>query len=675
MPHSFLKDPLIWVGFAVKLLLIAFVLPPAVAKWYGPFMTETAFAYSLNPWGNWLASGGDYLAFPYGYVMWLILLPATWAFKIFGSDSHLGYSITLLVVDFLALVYIVKLVGGKSRLAGRLYWLSPIIIGATYVLGLNDVVPMALLVVATYYLGRKRFALAGIILTLAISAKFSMLVALPFFLIYLLHGKSRAVDYWRFLVTISIGLVVLIAPLLLISSSREMIWGNPEVQKIYSISLAASASFQIYLLPVAFVAFLYLCWRVRRPDFVLFQTMLGIGFFVVLLLTPASPGWFVWVVPMLVLYQARTDYFSFMLVFLFSGLFFVGSVIFGPYALVGDDFVSNTDRLYSLTLSVLVAVGIVIVIRTWRTFVVASDHFRITQRPLVVGVAGDSASGKDTFCHSLIDLFGSSSVASLSGDDYHLWDRQRPIWQALTHLNPMANDLAGFSADVMALCDGNAVHPRHYDHATGLRSYLKRLAPANVTLVSGLHALYNPLLRDCYTLSVYLDMDEGLRRFLKIERDTSDRGQREADIIQALDRREVDAVSYIRPQMEEADIVLSLRPVRPSSLGSLRNEQSIRLKVVALSRNGMADLALIRVLIGVCGLHVDHSITGISGESQMSIEGDVDAEDIRLAAESLCPRMIEFLDDFPIWHDGMQGVMQLLALVHINEALNRRLVT
>ena len=35
------------------------------------------------------------------------------------------------------------------------------------------------------------------------------------------------------------------------------------------------------------------------------------------------------------------------------------------------------------------------------------------------------------------------------GDDYHLWDRGRPVWQALTHLNPMANDIDALSGCVV----------------------------------------------------------------------------------------------------------------------------------------------------------------------------------------------------------------------------------
>ena len=48
----------------------------------------------------------------------------------------------------------------------------------------------------------------------------------------------------------------------------------------------------------------------------------------------------------------------------------------------------------------------------------------MTRRPFVIGISGDSGSGKDTFANSIEGLFGKHSVTKLSGDDYHLWDRK-----------------------------------------------------------------------------------------------------------------------------------------------------------------------------------------------------------------------------------------------------------
>ena len=83
--------------------------------------------------------------------------------------------------------------------------------------------------------------------------------------------------------------------------------------------------------------------------------------------------------------------------------------------------------------------------------------FRLSRKPFVIGIAGDSGSGKDTLNDAITDLFGTNAVASLSGDDYHLWDRNKPSWQAMTHLNPMANDLERYANDLVSLIDGNDV--------------------------------------------------------------------------------------------------------------------------------------------------------------------------------------------------------------------------
>ena len=57
----------------------------------------------------------------------------------------------------------------------------------------------------------------------------------------------------------------------------------------------------------------------------------------------------------------------------------------------------------------------------------------------------------------------------------------------------------------------------------------------------------------------------------------------------------------------------------------------------------------------------------------MTIEGDVSAEDIALAAGTLAPNLQEMLDIHPKWEDGMTGIMQLMALLQIEESLKNRI--
>jgi len=291
-----------------------------------------------------------------------------------------------------------------------------------------------------------------------------------------------------------------------------------------------------------------------------------------------------------------------------------------------------------------------------------------------VGVAGDSGAGKDTFADAITGLFGEHSVVKLSGDDYHLWDRQKPMWQVMTHLNPMANNLEGFCNDLLSLTDGKSVLCRHYDHQKGRRSKSFQIESNDFIIASGLHALYLPAIRVCYNLKIYLDIDEGLRRYFKLKRDVQQRGHTVEQVLSSFENRDRDSERFIRPQSNHADLILSLQPNHSRMLEDWNDKHPLRLKLVVSTRNGFNELSIHRVLVGVCGLHVDISAENDGADIKMTIEGEVSSPDIAMAADILCPRVLEFLDIPPKWKDGMLGLMQLITLSHISQALTKRFI-
>jgi hypothetical protein len=196
----------------------------------------------------------------------------------------------------------------------------------------------------------------------------------------------------------------------------------------------------------------------------------------------------------------------------------------------------------------------------------------------------------------------------------------------------------------------------------------------DIIISSGLHALYLPILRECYDLSIYLDIDEGLRTYFKVQRDVNTRGYNIEQVLDALAKRKPDSEKFIRPQVAFADLILSLRPINPNALNNASESNPPRLKLVAKSRHGFNETSLKRVLIGVCGLHVDMNTHTDISEVELSIEGETSAQDIQMAARLICPQIFEFLDLQPQWQNGVLGLMQLITLSHINQALTRRFI-
>jgi uridine kinase len=674
------SNPLFLIGLIVRLTLVTIIAPTSVDQWYSPFLENSVQVFSFDPWQRWLSSGGMPIAFPYGYAMWIFFLPLTIVCKLTGISFAYGYGITLIAADFGLLLLLKNILKSKNWTLLLIYWLSPISLIASYCLGFNDIVPVFMLFTAIYLLKEQKLLLAGLILISAISAKLSMLVSLPFFLIYLFHSRSLKQIFPQFLYGLFAGLIIFFLPFLWSQAGISMIISNPFIENIYQISVSLFHNTYIYLLPLAYLLIIYTAWRIKHMNFELFNAILGIAFLVVVLLTPMSPGWFIWILPLIVAYQISSDVAAIYLTAIFSTLYALSALFFisqnsaNTELLGGGSQFINIDRLSSLIYTALVAVGIVLAIRICRETIIRNDYFRLSRKPLVIGIAGDSGSGKDTLANAIAGLFGQHSVASISGDDYHLWDRHQPMWEIMTHINPAANDLESFAKNLIALTDGKPIQASRYDHDSGKMSRPFTIRSNDLIIASGLHALHLPILRECYDLSIYLNIDEDLRTFFKVQRDVIERGYNKERVIEYLAMRKPDSDKFIKPQSAFADLIISLRPITPKSLLGADKINAPRLKLGIQSRHGFNEASLTRVLVGVCGLHIDINTNADTSEVELTIEGEASWQDIELAAKLICPEIFEFLDLKPKWQSGVLGLMQLVTLSHINQALTRRYI-
>jgi uridine kinase len=681
--RRFLLDPGFVLGLLLRALLISVLVPAAVSAWYLPFLEHAAEGLSVDPWKEFLSQGGSPLAFPYGYAMWMVFFPFVKLCQIAGIESRWGYGIALVLIDFCLMRILQKYSGLSLKKLVRYYWLSPIVLIATYWLGLNDIVPVALLCGALLAIKNHRMMLAGVLSGFAISAKLSMVLSVPIFLLYLLCNRGLRKMVWGYVSGLAGVLVVLGVPFIFSKYGMSMLFGNPEMAKALDFKFEIGAGRSLYVLPFAYLLMLYGIWRIGRVSYTLFFTLLGLAFFLVLLFSPAAPGWYVWVVPLLVFYQSQGNWRFSALVWCFGAIYAFNNIVFPVWPAIqatsdqslfsGFEYFS-VSKVSGLAGTVLLAFGVVIALRIWRGGVARNDYYRLSRKPFVLGIAGDSGAGKDTLTDAIAGIIGEHSVVRVSGDDYHNWDRHKPMWQVLTHLNPKANDLERFAKDVIALSDGKEVMARHYDHSTGKMSKMHRVKSNDFVIASGLHALYQPLLRDSYDLSIYLDIDESLRRFFKIERDVHQRGHALEKVLQSMAKRESDARLFIHPQRETADIVLSLQPIHPSILEPSKRKGPLRFKLFVRAPYGLYETSLERALVGVCGLHVDTSISVDNAFVEMTIEGETSAEDVEFASRIVMPEIGEFIDRAPQWKDGIPGLMQLIVLTHMTQALRKRLV-
>lgn len=181
----------------------------------------------------------------------------------------------------------------------------------------------------------------------------------------------------------------------------------------------------------------------------------------------------------------------------------------------------------------------------------ASGH-----RPVLLGLAGDSASGKSTLSRGLEYILGVERVGRVRTDDYHRYDREARAELGVTPLAPEANRMDLLAEHLRVLTTGAAVTKPTYDHHTGTFGPQETVEPGEIVIVEGLLPLADRGTRDAIDVAVYLEPEEILRRRWKLERDVFDRGYSPQQVVDELHRRENDAARYIRPQRDLADIVV-----------------------------------------------------------------------------------------------------------------------
>ncbi len=178
------------------------------------------------------------------------------------------------------------------------------------------------------------------------------------------------------------------------------------------------------------------------------------------------------------------------------------------------------------------------------------------ERPIILGIVGDSASGKTTLSRGLVQALGADAVTHVCTDDYHRYDREQRAEIGITPLDPECNYIDIMAQHLGLLRRGEAILKPVYLHSEGTFAPLVYVAPARFLIIEGLLGYHTEELRDSYDVRVYLDPTEDLRRTWKVARDTSRRGYTTEQVLADLDRREPDSESFIRPQARHADIVV-----------------------------------------------------------------------------------------------------------------------
>jgi uridine kinase len=182
------------------------------------------------------------------------------------------------------------------------------------------------------------------------------------------------------------------------------------------------------------------------------------------------------------------------------------------------------------------------------------------KRPVVLGVAGGTGSGKTSVARAILRAVGRERLAFLAQDSYY---RDIP-WESPTQLqehnfdHPAAVDTELLVAHVEALRRGEPVEVPVYDFVRHRRTgETLRVEPRPVVLVEGILLYVEPDLRRLFDFKIYVDTDADVRLIRRLQRDIAERGRTMEDVLrQYLATVRPMHLEFVEPSKRWADVIV-----------------------------------------------------------------------------------------------------------------------
>jgi uridine kinase len=655
---------LFWGLFCIKILLFFYLFDKPLNLEVISFLDFSVERNLFDPWKNWTNNGGAITAFPYGYAMLFVFYPLFKLNDLLALSAVSAYCLSLLIID-LMFFYIVKKFVSNDKYS-IIYWISPIVVISTYILGANDLIPMFFLALSLFFLKNNKFYVASLFLILAASAKIFILLLIPFYFIYFKNSPNLRFFLIRFILASMCFLLLFFAPYLMSTSALEMLKVNDGINFINLAKVTLGGGTDILIIPLLYATYLYIHWKQKYSDFDLTVNLIGFFLIMIVLIFPFTPGWYLWIYPFLIFFYTQDQKTSFLLSLALNGLFALD--LLNKNYILGLNLNSLMPDFFQYIHTILFCASFFLIFKLFRNLVLRNVFFKLNQKPFVISIAGDSGSGKDYLVILLIGLLGKENVSHISGDNYHLWDRPKANWKVFTPLNPLGNDLEKFSQDVLDLYNGKNITQKVYDHSTGKFINEKKVLSNRILIVSGLHSLYLSQIRAISNLKIFLDMDQKLKNNLKFSRDLKSRGHTLKSIKEAMLHRKKDYLEFILPQKGFANIIFSLSSANSKNIKRHKNTKDnfFNLKVNLMSvRN---ESQLLRTLISLCELEMT-KIGNSSTSFHYKIRGNPSSLMVSTSSHRLLPKLNSFLTHNPSWKDGNDGIFQLIVLNEIYSSI------
>ena len=189
------------------------------------------------------------------------------------------------------------------------------------------------------------------------------------------------------------------------------------------------------------------------------------------------------------------------------------------------------------------------------------NMLRANRKPILIGLAGGSASGKTSIAQILYNTFKpTNSVTIIREDDYykdqsHLTFEER---KKTNYDHPFAFDHMLMTRQLDELIAGYSISKPTYDYTMHNRSDItERIEPSDVIIIEGLFVLEEKEIRDKLDIKVFVDTAADIRFIRRLIRDVKERGRTlESVVDQYVNTVRVMHEAFIEPTKRYADVII-----------------------------------------------------------------------------------------------------------------------
>lgn len=181
-------------------------------------------------------------------------------------------------------------------------------------------------------------------------------------------------------------------------------------------------------------------------------------------------------------------------------------------------------------------------------------------RPVIIGLAGGSGSGKSTILRRLLEELGPERVSVLEHDAYYkdLADFSFEDRLRVNYDHPDSLETPLLVEHIEELLAGRAVEKPIYDFTNHTRSpQTQRIEPTPIIIVEGILVLAESELTKRMDIRLFVDTDDDIRLIRRIRRDMVERGRSLKSILSQYESTVRPMhIEFVEPSKRQADVII-----------------------------------------------------------------------------------------------------------------------